>query len=212
MSRYLAADLLPPESAYRSLESFVKKLVGRTDIEDALKRLETVTVEEAQMAAAEALKAIHGVGDGVQGIHGAVKAVGDCVRDVRDMIQGVDDRVKGIGDMVVIGAQKILKLSSLSLMFIQLRVETTGRQMESGPDVIDAEGPKATNEANHKIEYHVTNMAGVSNLDTLKGAPGGAENADNVQGTIKEAEATGRSVKGAHIIRNLSPELYPSVS
>lgn len=164
------------------------------------------------MAAAEALKAIHGVGDGVQGIHDAVKAVGDCVRDVKDMIQGVDDRVKGIGDMVVIGAHKMLKPSSLSPVFIQLRVETTGRQMESDPDVIDsdAESPKATNEANNKIEYHVNNM--VSNHDTLNGAPGGAENADYVQGTIKETEATGRSVKGAHIIRKPSPELLPSVS
>ena len=177
-----------------------------------MKRLETVTVEEARMAAAEALKAIHGVGDEVQGIHDAVKAVGDCVRDVKDMIQGVDDRVKGIGNMVAIGAHRMLKLSSLSSIFIQLRVETTGRQMESGPDVIDsdAESPKTTNGANNKIEHRVNNM--VSDHDILKGAPCGVENADHLQGTIKETEATGRSVKGAHIICNLSLEPLPSVS
>ena len=104
MSRYLATDLLPPESAYRFSETFVKKLVGRADIEDALQRLETVTVEEARMAGAEALKAIHDVGNEVQGIHDAVKAVEDCVRDVKEIMQGVDDRVKGIGNLVVTGA------------------------------------------------------------------------------------------------------------
>ena len=37
----------------------MKKLEGRIDIEDALQRLENATAEEARMAAAEALKAIH---------------------------------------------------------------------------------------------------------------------------------------------------------
>ena len=88
----------------------MKKLVGRKDIEDAMQRLENVIVEEARMAAAEALKAIHDVGykvgDEAQGIHDAVQAVQDSVRDVAAMIKGVDDNVKGIGDMVTIGAQK----------------------------------------------------------------------------------------------------------
>ena len=94
----------------------MKKLAGRKDIEEALQRLEKVTVEETRMAAAEALSAIHGVGDKVggeaHGIHGAVKAVEDRVRGVEgmiqgvgDLLQGVDDRVKGIGDLVIIGAR-----------------------------------------------------------------------------------------------------------
>src|ERR1700721_887767 len=37
-------------------EKYLKKLVGRKDIEDALLRLEKLTQEEARMAAAEALK------------------------------------------------------------------------------------------------------------------------------------------------------------
>ena len=55
------------------------------------------------MAAAEALKAIHGVGGrmqlGMQGIH-------DAVRDIKETNQGGDDRMKGVEDMVVIGAPK----------------------------------------------------------------------------------------------------------
>ena len=78
------------------------------------------------MTGAEALKAIHSVG---QGIHDAVKVVEDRMRDVKGMIQDVDDRVKGIADMVVIGAQKMLNLSSLSSMFILWKVPRTVQGM-----------------------------------------------------------------------------------
>jgi len=108
-------------------------LAGRKDIEEALQRLEKVTVEETRMAAAEALKAIHDVGykvgDSAQGIHDAVhdtvQAVKDGVRDVEAMIKGVDDRVKRIGDDVVtIGAQQMFNLSSLLSFFSPFSVKT----------------------------------------------------------------------------------------
>jgi hypothetical protein len=40
---------------YFLLERFVKKLLGKNDIEDALKRLDTLTQEEARMATAQVL-------------------------------------------------------------------------------------------------------------------------------------------------------------
>jgi len=73
------------------------------------------------MAAAEALKAIHGVGDEVQGIHDAVKAVEDRVKGVEGMIQGVGDTVKGIGDMVILGEQTFFNFLSLFSLFIPIR-------------------------------------------------------------------------------------------
>ena len=76
---------------------FLKKLTGRTDIEDALRRLEEVTLEEARMAAAEALKAIHGVGSDVQD---TLKAVEDRMRDMQGVLQGVGDRLLGVDDRV----------------------------------------------------------------------------------------------------------------
>jgi hypothetical protein len=39
----------------------VKKLMGRNDIEDALKRLDKLTQDEARMAIMESLKATHNV-------------------------------------------------------------------------------------------------------------------------------------------------------
>jgi hypothetical protein len=81
--------------AYCYSEAFLKKLVGSTDVEDALQRLEVVTPEEARMAAAESLKAIHGVGTNVQD---ALKAIEDRLRGMEGILQGVDDRLQGVDD------------------------------------------------------------------------------------------------------------------
>jgi hypothetical protein len=83
--------------------------VGRKDIEDALQRLEKVTVVEAQMAAAEALKAVHEarneVGGKVDGVHDTLKVFDERMRGVegmlQDILQGVDDRAKDIGNKVI---------------------------------------------------------------------------------------------------------------
>ena len=42
-------------------EKYLKKLAGRTDLEDALKRLDKLTQEEARMAAAQLLKITHNI-------------------------------------------------------------------------------------------------------------------------------------------------------
>jgi hypothetical protein len=46
----------------------MKRLLGKNDIEDALKRLDTLTQEEARMATAEVLKVTHRVDDNVMGL------------------------------------------------------------------------------------------------------------------------------------------------
>jgi hypothetical protein len=48
-------------------EKIVKKLLGRNDIEDALKRLDSLTIEEARMAIAETLKVANRVDNKVTG-------------------------------------------------------------------------------------------------------------------------------------------------
>ena len=112
--------------AHSSLEKFLKKLVGRTDIEDALQRLEKVTMEEVKMTAAEALKAIHGVGNQVgDKVDGVLKVVEDRMGRVEGMLQGVgnilrgaDGRViKDVGNKVTTGAQTIQLASPLLLLF-----------------------------------------------------------------------------------------------
>ena len=80
----------PFSLTHRSLGALLRKLVGRTDIEDALRRLDKLTQEEACMATAESLKATHG-------IHNKVEDVGSKVK-------GVDNRVRDIGDKIIDGA------------------------------------------------------------------------------------------------------------
>jgi len=85
----------------------LKKLVRRNDLGDALERFEKVTTEEARMAAAEALNALHGVGDKVMGVDNKVHGVQSTLKVVEDMLQGVGDTVKDIGDKVINGAEVI---------------------------------------------------------------------------------------------------------
>jgi hypothetical protein len=67
-------------------EKYLRKLIGRTDIEDALRRLDTLTQEEARMATMQVLEATRSVGDGVRGVD--------------DRVAGVDGRVKAIDGKV----------------------------------------------------------------------------------------------------------------
>jgi len=71
----------------------VKKLVGRTDIEDALGRLDRLTQDEVGMAAAQGLKATHEVDNRAQ-------AIDDKVQGVDDKVQGVDDKMRDVSDKV----------------------------------------------------------------------------------------------------------------
>jgi hypothetical protein len=90
---------------------FVKKLVGRTDMENALKRLENMTLEESRMTGAEALKAIH-----------------DVKRMIQDMLQSVDDRIKDVGDNVINSASIVHFPRPVLSLSMRLGVEGIGRQ------------------------------------------------------------------------------------
>ena len=70
-------------------EKFLNKLVGGTDIEDALKRLDRLTQEEALMAAAQILGLTH--------------TVDNKVTDVGNKLKDVDDKM----DVVVKGMPRV---------------------------------------------------------------------------------------------------------
>jgi hypothetical protein len=84
----------------RRSEKYAKKLVGRTEMEDALKRLDKLTQEEARMAAAQNLKATHIVDERVKGVVDTVEAIHNNVTDVDDRVAGVSDQVAGVDDRV----------------------------------------------------------------------------------------------------------------
>ena len=84
----------------RCLEKFGKKLIERTDIEDALKRLEMLTQEEARMAVAQNLKATHTVDERVRGVADMVVAIDNRVAGVDDRVAGLDGRLAKVDDGV----------------------------------------------------------------------------------------------------------------
>ena len=88
--------------------------MGKNDIDDALKRLDRLTQEEARMAAAQLLKVTNTIDNRVGGIadnvlvvdnrvatvHERVAAVGESVAGANDRIACVDDRVKDVDGRV----------------------------------------------------------------------------------------------------------------
>ena len=67
-------------------------------MEDALKRLDKLTHEEARMAIAENLRTTHTVDERVRGVTEQVLAVDNRVAGVDDRLANVDDRVADVSD------------------------------------------------------------------------------------------------------------------
>jgi hypothetical protein len=73
----------------RCSEKYGRRLIGKTDMEDALKKLDKLTQEEARMIIAENLRATHVVDERVRGVTEQVLAVDDRVANVNDKVAEV---------------------------------------------------------------------------------------------------------------------------
>jgi hypothetical protein len=71
------------------VEKFLKKLLGRNDVEDALKRLDKLTQEEAKMATAEVLKITRGMDSNVKAMDSNVKVMDT---NLKVLIDGAQSR------------------------------------------------------------------------------------------------------------------------
>ena len=69
-------------------------------MEDALTKLDKLTVEEARMAVAQNLKATHNVDERVREVANMVVTVDNRVAGVDDRVAKVDDKVAGMDDRV----------------------------------------------------------------------------------------------------------------
>ena len=70
------------------------------DLEDALKKLDWLTQEEARMANAEVLRIAHNIRDQVKIVDGKVEGVDDKVDGVGDKVEEVGGKVEYVGDKV----------------------------------------------------------------------------------------------------------------
>ena len=89
----------------RCSEKYAKRVIGRTDLEDALRRLDKLTHEEAWMGIAQNLKATHAVGENVRRVEDKVVAIDNKVAAVDDNVAGVGERVREVEDRVAEGVR-----------------------------------------------------------------------------------------------------------
>ena len=93
----------------RCLEKYAKRSIGRTDLEDALKRLENLAREEGWMGIAQNLQATQAVSEGVREVvdTGKVVAMDNNVAGVDDRVAGVSDRVANVDDRVRVDDDRV---------------------------------------------------------------------------------------------------------
>ena len=116
----------------------MQKILGKNNVEEALKRLDTLTMEEARMAIAENLRVMNRVDDKVDKVDGKVDKVDDKVdrvgEKVGDKVDKVGDEVGNKVDMVdnkvtvlIDGAQKVFLWLCTFLMMDMARCQRSKR-------------------------------------------------------------------------------------
>jgi hypothetical protein len=79
-------------------ERFLNRLVGRTEVEDALERLDMLTKEETGMTTARNLAVTHVVDDHVKIVEEVTRGIDDNVKVVEQVTNAIGDDVRAIKD------------------------------------------------------------------------------------------------------------------
>ena len=95
----------------RCAEKFFRKLAGMADLEDALKKLDRLTQEEARMANVEVLRLTQSIRDGVKVVDGKVEEVGEKVEGVGEKVEDVAGKVEGVDEKVQVVIESARSLS-----------------------------------------------------------------------------------------------------
>ena len=90
--RYRDADIVS--------EKFLKRVIGRTDLEDGIKKLDKLINEEVAMASAQLLKIAHKIDHNVMRVDEGVARVDENVLIVKSEVQVVSDNIKAVDDKV----------------------------------------------------------------------------------------------------------------
>lgn len=110
------------------LEKYMKNLIGGADIENALRRLDELTQEEARMAISQVWKAtrkiderVGGIDERVAGVDERVISVDEGVTSVGESVAKIDDRVANIDERLA-GIDKRLAVVDETVRAIDDRV------------------------------------------------------------------------------------------
>ena len=100
-------------------EKFLKRVIGRTDLEDGIKTLDKLTNEEVAMASAQLLKVAHNIDNNVTEVNEGVRRVDENVLVVKSEVQIVNDGIKTVDDKIqsmADGAQHLFSRGSVSYL------------------------------------------------------------------------------------------------
>ena len=81
-------------------ETFFKRVVGWTKLEDGLKKLDKLTNEEVAMASAQLLRVTHNINNQVTRVNERVMRVDENVLVVRSEVELVNDNFNAVGEKV----------------------------------------------------------------------------------------------------------------
>jgi hypothetical protein len=93
-------------------EKYAKNLIGRTEMEDALKKLDKLTQEEARMAATQNLKVTHNVDKRMEGVANMVEVIDIKVTSVDERVASVNERVVSVDDRVKVVDNNLMQVIS----------------------------------------------------------------------------------------------------
>ncbi|KAH9040810.1 hypothetical protein EDB84DRAFT_1576915, partial [Lactarius hengduanensis] len=124
MAEVLSMLAVATKVMYQSRKkTFLKKLVGRNDIEDALVRLDKLEQGELQMVSAQVLKITSDLKDTTCDIKDATSDIKDVTSDIKDVASDIKDATTDIKDLFLLAAQFILNLFGLDTKETKLMVQ-----------------------------------------------------------------------------------------
>ena len=82
-------------------EKFLKRVIGRTDLEDGMKKLDKLTNEEVVMACAQILKVTHKIDNTVMRVDEGMMRVDEGVRRVDENVLVVKSEVQIVNDNIL---------------------------------------------------------------------------------------------------------------
>ena len=109
----------------RRTEKYFRKLAGMADLEDAVKKLDRLTQEEARMANAEVMRITHNIRDEVKVVDGKVEELGDEVGDVGGKVRCVDEKVQ----VVIDGTRSLSSQLEAFLTYMLSDAKQAGKEM-----------------------------------------------------------------------------------
>ncbi|KAH9053695.1 hypothetical protein EDB87DRAFT_202491 [Lactarius vividus] len=176
-------------------KKFVKKLVGRRDIEAGLQKLDRLTQEEARMATAEVLRLTHRVRDKVEGVSQGVQDIDGKVEGVDERVQGVDERVQGVDERVH-GVDKRVQGVDERVQGVDERVHGVGEEVQRVDYIVRAVDNRVK-QVDHKV--------GVINDDVKLIVDGGRERSAVLQRIVNTVDDISRNQLRRELRNWISP-------